>query len=512
MNGLWDYMNSKRRNGMRYSASLLSDFYKEGHFEQYNPDLTFLASYLTPRMSRTNDDKVLVVGIQYYIKEYLIDNFNETFFWIDKKTAIRKYMRIIKATFLRFNGREATQEELDFHEKRWRDLHDLGYLPIEIKALEEGSLCPMKCPMLEISNTHWNFVWLVNFLETSMSATLWHSIASATVAFKYRKIVDTWYDLTCDDDVSRKGAISDFSFRGQESIESSAKSSAAFLTCFTGTATIPAIEFLENYYNANVETEIVGMGLPSTEHSVMCSNFMIDGDEKTGLLRLIKETYKDQNVTIVCDSYDYWNVVTNLLRDKEVKQAILEHNGFVGIRGDSGDPVEILFKTVLVLADIFGKTRNSKGYDILNPKVKAVYGDSITPERTIKIYSKLEKLGFASNCVVLGMGSYSMQSAENNTPLTRDTYSMAIKTTYVEKMGEPIMVFKDPKTDNGNFKKSQRGMCYVFQGENGIEFTDGHTREESFDDNLLKTVFIDGNLVETSLSEIRERIDNLVKL
>ena len=490
---------------------ICTDFYKTQHYFQYPKNMVKIVSYLTPRMSRVEDEELVAIGFTYFIKKYLIEDFTKNFFGASKASIISRYKRMMRYTL---------SENLDDCE-RWEKLWDLGYLPLEICAVPEGTRVPMKVPMIQITNTHPDFMWLVNHFETAMSATLWHMMASANVGYKYRQIVHKYFDETVEDNIPYNTAIGDFSMRGQESIESATTSSAAFLLSFVNTATIPAIEFLEKYYNANIEEEIVGKGLTSTEHSVMCSNFSVDGNEKDFVLRLLNELYPNDNFTMVSDSYDYWNLVSQIMADEEVKKAVMNHNGFIGIRGDSGNPVDIIcgnpdckddicvnLGTVEILWSIYGGTVNSKGYKVLDKHIKVVYGDSITPERAEEIYRRLKEKGFAANNVSLGMGSYSMQSCEGNTPMTRDTYSIAVKSTYGELSdGTQFEIFKNPKTDTGHFKKSQRGCCVVYRDENGnITYKDGlnYAETKGFEDNMLIPVFCDGKLLKDyTLKEVR---------
>ncbi|MEE1072977.1 MAG: nicotinate phosphoribosyltransferase [Cellulosilyticum sp.] len=495
---------------------LLLDYYKTTHAEQYPEGLTKMASYFTPRMSRIQgEDHLIMFGLQGFIKSYLIDGFNEYFFKRPKKEVLHEYSRVLDATL----GKGAYGLE------KIEALYDLGYLPLEIKAVPEGTLVPIKVPMLEVSNTHSDFVWLVNTIETNISCYLWHAMLSANVGYKYRQIVNRYYDLTVEEDVPRRKALGDFSMRGQESCESAIKSSAAFCLSFVNTATVPAISYLEKMYNCDCTKEEVGFGAISTEHSVMCSNYAVDGDEVSMIKRLLTEIYPKHSFSMVSDSYDYWRLVTELL--PQCKKEILEHEGTLLIRGDSGDPVDIICGTsstskktpeekgtVECLWEIFGGTINSKGYKVLNPHIKAIYGDSITPQRAIAIYERLMEKGFACNNVVLGVGSFSMQCLQDQegrfNPYTRDTYGIAIKATYAEKGNEKIEIYKNPKTDTGNFKKSQKGLCYVYEKDGEIQYIDGY--KTSFNGhinqpNLLQSVFVDGKLVkEYTLKEIRDRL------
>jgi nicotinamide phosphoribosyltransferase len=481
---------------------LLCDFYKTVHSEQYPKGVTKLVSYFTPRMSRLdNEDKLITFGVQAFIKQYLIEYFDENFFQRDKSSVLAEYNRVLSYTL----GEGTYQDE------KISKLHELGYLPLEIKAIAEGTRVPVKVPMIEISNTHPEFAWLVNTIETLMSCSLWHPMLSANVGYNYRMIVNKYYDISVEEGIPRARALGDFSMRGQESLESAIKSSAGFCLSFLNTATVPAILFLEHYYNCDCTKEPVAFGAISTEHSVMCSNAAVDGDEITMLRRLLKEIYPNHSFSMVSDSYDYWNLVNHIL--VECKEEILNHNGTLLIRGDSGDPVQIITETVLRLWDIFGGTINSKGYKVLDPHIKAIYGDSITPQRAEEIFEILIQNGFACNNVALGVGSFSMQCLEQDgkfNPFTRDTFGIAVKATYAEMENSPYMIYKNPKTDTGNFKKSQQGLCRVFLEKSGeISYEDGLDQYTFPEDkeNLLETVFKDGKMIkEYSLSEIRNRL------
>ena len=498
---------------IQYNPLLCLDFYKTAHAEQYPQSLTKMVSYYTPRMSRLADtEKVTLFGLQAFIQEYLVDAFNENFFGKPYPKVLEEYKRVLGATI----GTTGVGE------KRIEKLYNLGYLPLKIRAVPEGTRTNIKVPQIEISNTHPDFVWLVNSIETMLSSTMWHTQVSAEVGYRYRQIVNEYADATCDDSVARARLLGDFSMRGQESVESATKSSAAFCLSFLNTATVPAILWLEDNYDCDCEKEPVAFGALSTEHSVMCSNYAVDGDEITQIRRLLTSIYPHQNFSMVSDSYDYWNLVDNLL--PQLKDEILAHDGFISIRGDSGDPVDVVTQTVFKLWDIFGGTVNSKGYKVLDSHVKAIYGDSITPQRCEAIYKILKENGFAINNVSLGVGSFSMQCLETITmehmgncamgvrthysPYTRDTFGIAVKATYAEdENGNPIMIFKNPKTDSGNFKKSQRGCCRVYKTDNGYAYEDGLTWAEAQEENELITVFENGEFVKRyTLNEVRQNL------
>lgn len=481
----------------KINPMLLIDFYKAVHAEMLPKEITKSVSYFTPRMSRVKMwDKVVMFGLQGFIKTYLIDYFNDEFFNCPFDKVIGEYKRIMNATL----GKNAYKIE------KIEKLHKLGYLPIEIISLPEGARVPMHVPMFGITNTHPDFAWLPQALESLISAESWHPMLAATVGATYRDIVNKYYDLTCDDDLPRAKALGAFDFRGEECTDSAIKAGAGWCLSFLNTATVPTIPYLEYCYNCDCTKEPVAFGSPSTEHSVMCSNYAIDGDEITLLRRLLTEIYPDTSFSAVLDSYDYWNIIENVL--PQLKPEIMAHNGCMLMRGDSGDCVEVVTKTVFKLWDEFGGTINSKGYKVLDPHVKAIYGDSITIQRCEKIYKILMENGFACSNVALGVGSFSMQCIEEEgilKPFTRDTFSSCIKATYCEIADKPYPIFKNPK--DGGFKKSQKGCCVVTLNNDGeYSFKDGYIWAEAVadTDNQLVTVFKDGKITkEQSLAEIR---------
>jgi len=278
---------------MKMNPFLLTDFYKVGHVVQYPKGTQEVYSNMTPRKSMMSGvDKMVFFGLQYFIKRFLIDYFNENFFERPKIAVMVEYKRIVSCSL---------GSDLPSY-KHIEDLHDLGYLPIEIKAIPEGCSVKMKVPVLTIKNTLPDYYWLTNFLETLMSTTIWQGCTSATIAHEYRKIFDAYGNLTGMPQEFVQWQGHDFSFRGMSSMESAVISGMAHLLSFTGTDTIPAIVGLEKYYGANVEKELVGGSVPATEHSVMCAGGK--GGEINTIKRLITEDYPEGVISLVSDTWE----------------------------------------------------------------------------------------------------------------------------------------------------------------------------------------------------------------
>ena len=583
---------------MGYSSILKTDFYKVTHMQQYNTGITHFTSYLTPRGSRfKNIDKMVVFGIANFVNEILYKDFNENFFgkhWLDI------YEDLIEVLH---DGLHYSLPTIKETELKIKKLHELGYLPIELNGLPEGTLCPMGVPAIEIRSTHPDFAWVAQSIESILSCEFWHPAISATMALEYKKIAKAAYDKTVDDDISHMTAMCDFSMRGQESYDSAVASGAAFLTSFYNCSTIESRRYIRENYN-DTKPERVN-GLTSTEHSVMCSDYAICGDERETFKRLLTEVYPNTSFAAVSDSYDFWNVVTNIL--PSLREEIEAHNGFIGIRHDSDEPVHALcgiksinlnkilcgepevnnfedfeslvyeivnddlhfdeveevyfeykFKDIAYkgvfdiipyvesydhkgrewiayettflreertpedkgmvesLYELFGGTVNSKGYKVMNPKLKAVYGDSITIPRAKEIYRRLEEKGFAANNVSLGVGSFSMECLEEDgvlKPFTRDSFSIAVKATYCiyNDNGEEkeIFIYKDPKGCSG--KKSLKGLCRVVENYEEIKVVQELNRQQ-YDAlkpaSLFVNYFKDGTVNKYSFKDIRSRMED----
>ncbi len=524
---------------MKLSPTLVCDFYKLSHNVQYPPNTEFVYSNTTPRASRIEGIKeVVVFGYQYLVKEYLIDHWNNEFFNRPVNEVIHEFKRITDHTL----GKDAIATD------HLVQLHKLGYLPLHIKALPEGTLCPIRVPMMTIVNTHKDFFWLTNFVESLTQTVVWQGITSATIAREYHKILSDYAELTSDTPEFVQWQAHDFSMRGMSSVETGAVSGAGHLLTFTGTDSIPAIQFLEQYYLADVTKELVGGSVSATEHSVMCAGG--EDDEQETFRRIIEDIYPSGIVSIVSDTWDFWKVLTETL--PSLKEKIMSRNGKVVIRPDSGDPVKIVtgyfpkhvsmtlaaakrknstmsgheslwgeghdalclidgtfvdrdFEiltpeevkgAVAVLYDVFGGKKNSKGYIDLDPHIGLIYGDSITLTRCQQICERLARKGFASTNVVFGVGSYTYQYN------TRDTFSIACKATWVQVADKAKPIFKDPKTDGGT-KKSAKGLLRIVRKDGTLVMEDNVTAEEE-KTGELRTIFLNGVMHnQQSLAEIR---------
>lgn len=537
---------------------LALDFYKTGHRPQYPDGTTSVYSNFTARSSAhfgkppLFDEKVVNFGWQAFSISYLINLWDDEFFSMPKDLVLGRYKRRMDEAL----GPNAVSTG------HIEALHDLGYLPIRLKALPEGARVNMRVALATVHETLPEFYWLTNYIETALSAEMWKKITVATIAYEYHRQLKHWQQVTGSAAEFLPWQNHDFSLRGMSGLADGASSGAAHLLSSYGTDTVPALDFIEDYYSGS-DLGFLGGSVPATEHSVMC---MGGKDDELGTFdRLITKLYPAGIVSIVSDTWDFWNVMT--VTAPALKDKIMARDGKVVFRPDSGDPVKILtgYKcrklsshdelneqrlvneledlgieavqigdnyrelsfhywpdgsirdavlgkmiteaeakgAVECLWDTFGGTLTDKGFKTLDSHVGLIYGDSITLQRQWQILSRLAAKGFSAGNVVFGIGSYTYQY------ITRDTFGMAVKATWGMVDGEARELSKDPKTDTG-VKKSAKGLIRVEKVGDDYVQHDQQTPDEA-EQGELRTIFEDGQLVlDESFTAIRARLGAVV--
>jgi nicotinamide phosphoribosyltransferase len=493
MNDHFEYNRAHQTNPM-----FNTDGYKLDHRRQYPQGTEFVYSNWTARGSRIEGvDKVIFVGLQSAIQKRLMKDF-ELFFSRDVDEVCAEYQNMLD-TYL---------GPTDIGTDHIRALHSLGYIPLEFKALPEGTEVPLRVPMFTVENTLPEFFWLTNYFETVLSAELWMPMTSATNAARVRRLLNSWATKTGEplDGVGFQGH--DFSMRGMAGLDAARLSGLGHLVAFTGTETVPVLEYIDHYYPTN---EFIAGTVPATEHSVMCAGG--NENERETFQRLMN-LYPSGILSVVSDTWDFWNVLTVEL--PALKDQIMARDGKLVVRPDSGDPADIICGTIRealspehthlaaekgaieLLWDEFGGTVNEAGYKVLDSHVGLIYGDAMNFDRITDICQRLEAKGFASTNVVFGLGSFGYQYQ------TRDTFGFAMKATNVVINGEEKAIFKDPKTDNG-LKKSLKGRISVVRrrGTNNLIAMD-EANDAEMAESLLETVWKDGKFVKRlSFDEVR---------
>lgn len=448
---------------MQIQPETLLDGYKLGHRVQYAPGTDLVSSNLTPRRCYRAERPrgVVWLGLQYFVKEYLIKQWNENFFSqpVDKITT--RFSELM-GTYLGPKNNVGTAHILQ--------LHALGHLPLEIRALKEGTMIPYGLSPMICYSTDKRFYWLTNYIETIWSTSVWPIATAATTAKQIRDLLDKYAMKTVGDLSFVKWQGHNFSYRGCMGHEAGVMVDVGHASSFAGSDTVPGIPFIREYYNG---AGLITGSVFATEHSVMCSYGHEREEELEAYRHLITDVYPEGITSIVSDTNDYWRVLSEFTI--ALKDIILARDGKVVFRPDSGDNIKIIIGdpampidspqykgTIQVLWDIFGGAVNKMGYKELNPKVGAILGDGVNLNVARAIFEGLKAKGFASTNLVLGIGSFCYVYN-----ISRDSDGWAVKSTYCENNGQPREIFKAPKTDKDGFKKSARGLIAVFRDAEG---------------------------------------------
>lgn len=529
------------------------DFYKFGHRKMYPKNTDFVFSNWTARSTKHFpavegffDGKHIVMGIQGFLTEFLDHLFEDTFFSQPVETAVDSFIEDIEMA----TGMPADREWV-------LSLHKLGYLPISVKALPEGTAVPAGVPEALFDNTLPGFGHLVNYIETLWSVGNWRAPTVATIALQYRRILEHYARLTGTplEFVDWQGH--DFSFRGL-SDPYAAAAQIGHAAVFRGSDTFPVIQYVNGYYRPEGGKKFVIGSVNASEHSVMCMGQK--GNEEETVVRLFTEVVPSGVCSIVGDTWHYWDFNDMLIKHADkIKARPADVTGLSKVvsRPDSGNPADIIcgfpyinihhsdwtieqkialtkeegleyfysvendqmFKIVVMngeevaypvdkrvvwgaveqLWNGFGGTKTVKGYKQLDSHIGVIYGDSITPHRAVEIMERLMTKGFASGNVVLGIGSYTYQY------ITRDTLGYAIKATAGIVDGQLRAVAKDPITDDGT-KKSAEGLLSVNWVAGELKLTD-KVSPEQYGGDAMREVFRDGKvLVCEDWETIRDRI------
>ncbi len=460
---------------MNTNPILLTDSYKISHWQQYPEGTTNIYSYFESRGGKF--DHVVFFGLQYILKTYL-----------QRKITVED---IDEAEEI-FSGHFGSTNI--FNRPDWQrivDEHD-GYFPAIIKAVPEGSRIPVSNVLMTVENTDPSMPWVTNYIETILSQ-VWYPSTVATLSNEVHRMISAFLEAT-GDPAGVDFKLHDFGFRGVSSLESAAIGGAAHLINFLGTDTIPAMTFLRDYYGAEGPT---GFSIPASEHSTITS---WGQDNEVEAYRNMVEKFGGMPFyAVVSDSYNIYDAAKHLWGE-ELKTEVLNAEGTLVVRPDSGPPTTVTAALIEILGDKFGFDVNEKGYKVLNPKVRMIWGDGLDIQKIYDILLTLKNNGWSADNIAFGMGGGLLQQ------VNRDTQKFAFKCSSAIINGEEIIVFKDPVTDKGKISKRGR-LALVNRG--GQFSTPSINDLRAFENNLLKTIYLNGKLLNTTtLTEIKERVND----
>lgn len=451
---------------------LQTDSYKFTHWKQYPPGTEFVYSYLESRGGMF--DQTLFFGLQYYLLEYLCgqvvneQDVNEAQEFVDRHIGpgmfnFQGWMHIVRA-----HG---------------------GRLPVVIKAVPEGTLVNVHNVLATIENTDPLCYWLPNYLETLL-LKVWYPITVATLSNAIRKVFLTALERSGDPSLI-DFKLHDFGYRGVSSEETAGIGAAAHLMNFKGTDTVAGIRLLQHFYGSS---EMEGFSIPAAEHSTITA---WGKEHEVQAYENMLTQFPAGLVAVVSDSYNVYEACEKLWGEM-LRPKVLDRNGVLVVRPDSGNPKEVVLKVLDILGRRFGSEINGKGYRVLNPKVRVIQGDGVNYWTIQDTLAAINRAGWSADNLTFGMGGALLQQ------LNRDTQKFAFKCSSITVNGEEHDVFKDPV--DGHDKASKRGRL-ALHFTNGKWSTQRSTRNAADSEDRLQTVFRDGELlVNQTVAEIRERV------
>ena len=452
-----------------HNIILSTDSYKLTHKNMYPSNTTKIFSYMEARTGKKFDDTVFF-GLQALLLKYL--------------TGVQVSERRINEaeSFVKLHFKDT----VSFDRDSWEYILDEynGNLPLVIKAVPEGMCIPVRNILMSIENTDPKCFWLTNHVE-SILLQLWYSCTVATISRNMKKSIKRKL-FSGEDDLPYM--LHDFGLRGSTSLESATIGGAAHLVNFLGSDNIPAIQFLQKYYNPST---IPGYSIPAAEHSVITTwGKLLECDAYKNIL----EKFNSGAVSIVADSWDVYHACKDLFGDWLLPLINTQYPRIVIIRPDSGDPKTVLLKCLEILGEKFGYAKNNFYEKVLPSNIRLMQGDGITRESLNDILDHIFTHGWAAENIFYGSGGGLLQDC------SRDTYGFAIKTSWAKINRTNHFVFKNPITDKG--KNSKQGRLKLIKNTFGYSTC---KEKDNYSSNLLEIVFLDGALMKRyTLEEIRD--------
>ena len=447
---------------------LKTDSYKASHWVQYLPKTEFVWSYFESRGGAF--DETVFFGLQYILDTHFKNPITQ-----DDVDEARDFW---------------TAHGLTFNHAGWSRLVEKhgGRLPVEIRAVPEGTVVPTGNVLMTVVNTDPEFYWLTNYLETLLVQT-WYPSTVATQSREMKKILMKYLDKT-GDPAGIDFKLHDFGFRGVSSYEQAAIGGAAHLLNFLGTDNVAGIIMLQEHYGA----EMPGFSIPASEHSTITA---WGREDEYKAFENMLDQHPTGLVACVSDSFDIYKAC-RAWSCEPLKSKIMNREGTLVVRPDSGHPPEVVVNVLNLLAEGFGTTTNDKGYKVLPDQLRIIQGDGIDRLMLKKILHAMERVGYSADNIAFGSGGGLLQQ------VNRDTSKYAFKCSSVTVKGEERDVYKDPITDPG--KVSKKGKLKLIKNEDGTyETVRADNLHYSMDKNELVTYYKNGKQRRVSFGAIKER-------
>ena len=418
-----------------------TDGYKPSHWLFEEDGVTECYDYLTSRGGMFDD--LTMFGAQSIVMKYFLG-------CVVTPEQVRRARKFYKA----FYGMDGV-----FNYDAWMDIATRlgGRLPLEFWALPEGmSGIPVQTPMMAYVNTDPKHAHLSGYVEP-LTFKVWNTITVASLSQHIKKVIYQFLVETgTPEDIIWK--LHDFGYRGVSSEESAEFAGAAHLLNFWGSDTIPAIDHINEFYSDGVfdedgdPTYMPAFSVRATEHSIMTQN---GRNGESAIVKRILKACPNGIIAMVGDSYNIFDFASKII-GTEFHTEVIEREGIVVIRPDSGEPIPTMMKVMWELGEKFGATFNNKGYKNLGVgkglgKIKVLQGDKNDYDPVYNMLRAFKGAQWsADNIASFGMGGALLQAS------TRDTQKMAVKLSSQTRNGVWEDIFKDPITDPGKGSKYGR--------------------------------------------------------
>lgn len=427
----------------RFNIIIAADSYKDSHYLMIPENVENTNFYIEPRGGLFK--RVMVAGFQMFGKMFLTTPIDMGD--IDEAEDF------------------STRQNGNFNREGWEHILNeyQGFLPLEIRALPEGTILPVSVPIMTIKliKNDPKLAWLPGYMETLIQRYIWTACTIATNTYYIKNIIKPFVNLTVEDElfnIVMGFMVNDFGARG---VYEPIYTGLGHLFSFIGSDNKEAVYAVNHAYNCDMSA----FSIAASEHSIMT----IKGREgEFDMIERIIEKFGPQGkmFAMVLDSYDLDNALKNGICGK-FKDRIIKYGELgakVICRPDSGVPEEILPYVVKTLMNGFGYTTNKKGYDCLPPYVGAIQGDGIERETIAPIMKACTEQKISAQNYCFGSGGGLLQQ------FNRDTMKFAMKNSATCDENGWYGVKKDPAT--AAWKASKAGLvgAYKEEGDNDIFF------------------------------------------
>ncbi len=411
---------------------------------------------------------------------------------------------------------ETTEQGYDFPRAEWEAIRDLGYLPLVVRAVPEGTVLPVGLPSITVENTVDGFAWLPTYVETWVQDIVWTMSTLASKLRWLRQQVDTFTANTGVDHDYGEYMIHNFGDRGAGGQDRAIMAGMAHAVFFSGSDCLRANRYLKKYYLA--EGPVLS-SVDANEHSTVCANSDCEAKNDSAafemslktLARAVDRAKRGIGVPVVScliDTFDDERYIKEFLLPnvKRIEEIVGDSGGrYVG-RPDSGNAIE---KPIEVANWLRSGLREQKIYGTITlgdfwhgPNyLGTIQGDSLKLWDFPPVFRLAEKNKLAADNFIFGFGGGFTNGS------TRDDFSYSMKATAIQRAdGTWVGLQKDPKSDHG--KKSLKGRVTIcLSGERflSVETIERAETTEGLDD-LMVTLYKDGGVDNTStFDEVRER-------